>query len=104
MKTAKKYPLLISIIVSCVLVVASLFILGFFGINLGTSLAGGSQFETGRKYRPPLLQSENFTGRPHSGGKSRIAPGIGTYRFFAGIPLQYLCQLVDTAPDRPGGQ
>lgn len=45
MKTAKKYPLLISIIVSCVLVVASLFILGFFGINLGTSLAGGSQFE-----------------------------------------------------------
>ena len=45
MKTAKKYPLLISIIVSCVLVVASLFILGFFGMNLGTSLTGGSQFE-----------------------------------------------------------
>lgn len=43
--TVKKYPLLISAIVSCVLVVASLFILGFFGMNLGTSLGGGSQFE-----------------------------------------------------------
>ena len=46
MKTnVKKYPLLISAIVSCVIVVASLFILGFFGMKLGTSLGGGSQFE-----------------------------------------------------------
>ncbi len=41
----KKYPLLISLIISCVIVVTSLFILGFFGMNIGTSLAGGSQFE-----------------------------------------------------------
>ena len=46
MKTKmKKYPLLVSLIVSCVIVVASLFILGFFGMNLGTSLGGGSQFD-----------------------------------------------------------
>ena len=44
-KTIKKYPLLICMILSCVLVVTSLFILGFFGMNLGTSLGGGSQFE-----------------------------------------------------------
>ena len=44
MKT-KKYPLLISLIISCVIVVTSLFIMGFFGMNIGTSLAGGSQFE-----------------------------------------------------------
>lgn len=42
---AKKYPLLICMIISCVVVVASLFILGFFGMNLGTTLGGGSQFE-----------------------------------------------------------
>ena len=41
----KKYPLLISMIVSCVIIIASLFILGFFGLKLGTSLGGGSQFE-----------------------------------------------------------
>lgn len=41
----KKYPLLISMIVSCVLIITSLFILGFFGMKLGTSLGGGSQFE-----------------------------------------------------------
>lgn len=41
----KKYPLLVSLIVSCVIVITSLFILGFFGMNIGTSLAGGSQFE-----------------------------------------------------------
>lgn len=46
MKTKiKKYPLLISTIVSCVIIIASLFILGFFGLRLGTSLGGGSQFE-----------------------------------------------------------
>ncbi len=44
-KKIKKYPLLISLIVSCVIVITSLFILGFFGMNIGTSLAGGSQFE-----------------------------------------------------------
>lgn len=41
----KKYPLLISAIVSCVIIIASLFILGFFGLKVGTSLGGGSQFE-----------------------------------------------------------
>lgn len=41
----KKYPLLISTIVSCVLVVISLFILGFFGFRLGVSIGGGSRFE-----------------------------------------------------------
>ena len=41
----KKYPLLVSLIVSCVIVVASIFILGFFGMKLGTTLGGGSQFE-----------------------------------------------------------
>ena len=41
----KKYPFLISLIVSCVIIVTSLFIMGFFGMNIGTSLAGGSQFE-----------------------------------------------------------
>ena len=46
MKTKlKKYPLLISSIVSCVIIIASLFILGFFGLRLGTSFGGGSQFE-----------------------------------------------------------
>ena len=44
MKT-KKYPLLITTIISCLIVVVSLFILGFFGMKLGTSLGGGSQFE-----------------------------------------------------------
>lgn len=45
MKKFKRYPLLVSMIVSAVLIVASLFILGFFGMRLGTTLAGGSQFE-----------------------------------------------------------
>ena len=45
MKTStKKYPLLICMIISCAIVIASLFILGFFGMNLGTSLGGGSEF------------------------------------------------------------
>lgn len=44
MKT-KKYPLLISAIISFVIIVASLFVLGFAGMNLGTSLGGGSEFE-----------------------------------------------------------
>ena len=41
----KKYPILISAIVSCSIIVISLFILGFFGIKLGVSLGGGSQIE-----------------------------------------------------------
>lgn len=46
MKTnLKKYPLLVCLIISCVIVVTSLFILGFFGMNLGTNIAGGSQFD-----------------------------------------------------------
>ena len=44
-KFTKKSPLLISAIVSCVIVIVSLFILGFFGMKLGTTLGGGSQFE-----------------------------------------------------------
>ena len=45
----KKYPLLISAIVSCVVIIASLFILGFFGLKVGTSLGGGSQFSVNVK-------------------------------------------------------
>ncbi len=41
----KKYPLLISMIVSFAVIIASLFVLGFAGMNMGTSLGGGSQFE-----------------------------------------------------------
>lgn len=44
-KLPKKYPLLICLIVSCVIVVASLFVLGFVGFKAGVSLVGGSQFE-----------------------------------------------------------
>lgn len=44
-KLPKKYPLLISLIVSCVIVVVSIFILGFFGFRAGVSLVGGNQFE-----------------------------------------------------------
>ena len=46
MKTKmKKYPILISTIVSCLIIVVSLFILGFFGIKFGVSLGGGEQIE-----------------------------------------------------------
>lgn len=44
-KLPKKYPFLISLIVSCVIVVASVFVLAFCGIKLSPSLGGGSQFE-----------------------------------------------------------
>lgn len=44
-KLPKKYPLLISLIISCVIVVASVFVLAFCGIKLSPSLGGGSQFE-----------------------------------------------------------
>lgn len=41
----KKYPLLVSTIISCLIIIVSLFILGFKGMNLGVSLGGGSQIE-----------------------------------------------------------
>ena len=44
-KTMKKFPLLICLIISCAIVVASLFVAGFSGIKLAPSLGGGSQFE-----------------------------------------------------------
>lgn len=44
-KQFKKYPLLICLIVSAVLIITSLFIVGFFGVNLGVDLGGGSQIE-----------------------------------------------------------
>ena len=43
--THKKYPLLISLIISCVIVVASIFVLAFCGMRLSPSLGGGSQIE-----------------------------------------------------------
>ena len=44
-KNLKKYPLLVSLIISCVLVVASIFVVAFCGLKLNPSLGGGSQFE-----------------------------------------------------------
>ena len=44
-KTMKKFPLLICLIVSCAIVVASLFVAGFAGIKIAPSLGGGSQME-----------------------------------------------------------
>ena len=44
-KQLKKYPLLVSLIISCVLVVASIFVVAFCGLKLNPSLGGGSQFE-----------------------------------------------------------
>ena len=44
-KTMKKFPLLICLIVSCAIIVASLFVAGFAGIKIAPSLGGGSQFE-----------------------------------------------------------
>lgn len=43
--TMKKYPLLISLIISCVIVIGSIFVLAFCGLRLSPSLGGGSQFE-----------------------------------------------------------
>ncbi len=46
MKTKmKKYPILITTIISCLTIIVSLFILGFFGLKLGVSLGGGQQLE-----------------------------------------------------------
>lgn len=44
-KTMKKFPLLICLIMSFAIVVASLFVAGFCGIKIAPSLGGGSQFE-----------------------------------------------------------
>lgn len=44
-KSMKKYPLLVCLIVSCVLVIGSIFVLAFCGLRLSPSLGGGSQFE-----------------------------------------------------------
>lgn len=41
----KKYPVLITTIVSCSIIVVSLFILGFFGLRLGVSYGNGTQVE-----------------------------------------------------------
>lgn len=41
----KKYPILVSVILSCLIIIVSLFILGFFGLKLGVSLGGGKQIE-----------------------------------------------------------
>ena len=44
-KQMKKYPFLVSLIISFVIVVASIFVAAFGGIKLNPSLGGGSQFE-----------------------------------------------------------
>ena len=41
----KKYPLLISLIISCVIVITAIVILAIFGMRMDTSLGSGSQFE-----------------------------------------------------------
>jgi len=41
----KKYPLLICLIVSVAIIVASLFVIGFAGIKFDTTIVGGSQVE-----------------------------------------------------------
>jgi len=43
--TTKKYPLLICLIVSVVIIVASLFVIGFAGLKFDTTIVGGSQVE-----------------------------------------------------------
>lgn len=45
MTKLKKYPVLITAIISCAIIVVSLFILGFFGMRLDVSLGGGQQIE-----------------------------------------------------------
>lgn len=45
MKKLKKYPLLICMIVSAVIIVASLFVIGFAGLKFDTTIAGGNQIE-----------------------------------------------------------
>lgn len=45
MKKFKKYPLLICMIISAVIIVASLFVIGFTGLKFDTTITGGSQIE-----------------------------------------------------------
>ena len=42
-KSLKKYPLLVCLIVSFVMVIASIFVVAFAGLKLNPSLGGGSQ-------------------------------------------------------------
>ena len=44
-KPIKKYPFLVSLIISFAIVVASIFVVALCGLKLNTSLGGGSQFE-----------------------------------------------------------
>ena len=57
MKQIKKYPLLVSMIISFAIIIASLFVLGFAGMNMGVSLGGGSQFEVNV---PANVQTKEF--------------------------------------------
>ena len=45
MKNLKKYPLLVCLIVSFVIIIASALVVGLCGVNVGSSLGGGSQME-----------------------------------------------------------
>ena len=45
MKNLKKYPLLICLIVSFVIIISSALVVGLCGVNVGSSLGGGSQME-----------------------------------------------------------
>ena len=44
-KLNKKYPLLVSLIISCAIVIGSIVVLALCGMKLSPSLGGGSQFE-----------------------------------------------------------
>ena len=44
-KMPKKFPLLLCLIFSCAIVIASLFVAGFHGIKISPSIGGGSQME-----------------------------------------------------------
>ena len=44
-KTIKKYPLLICLIISVVIIISSLFVIGFAGLKFDTSIVGGTQVE-----------------------------------------------------------
>lgn len=55
----KKYPLLVSAIISSVIIVISLFILGFFGLKLSVSLGGGSRMEVSIEEGVSINASKN---------------------------------------------
>ncbi len=58
----KKYPLLVSTIVSCVIIVVSLFILGFFGLKLSVSLGGGSRMEVNLEQNAIVKEAKDKVG------------------------------------------